>query len=82
MKEWYMTGTNVTELKISTIRAYGDKSVGCISNSASIMISYQTVGSGNITDMFLSQEQAESLLSDLSRCVLDNKTNPRKEYYP
>jgi len=77
-----MTGTNVTELKISTIRAYGDKSVGCIANEVSIMISYQSVGSGNITDMFLSQEQAESLLSDLSRNVLDNQSNPRKEYYP
>jgi len=77
-----MTGTNVTELKISTIRAYGDKSVGCISNSASIMISYQSVGSGNITDMFLTKEQSESLLSDLSRCVLENQSNSRKEYYP
>lgn len=72
--------TNVKEVSICTIRAYGDKCMGCKSNEASIMISYQTVPNGSITDMFLTSEQATQLLANLSRCVLENQNNLKKEY--
>ena len=67
-----MAGSNVTEIKIVNIRAYGDRSVGCIHNNANIMISYQTVLDGKITDMFLEQKQAERFLDDLNRCLNEN----------
>jgi len=67
-----MSLSNVTELRIVNIRAYGNKSVGCVHNNANIMISYQTVSDGDITDMFLEQEQAERFLDDLNRCLNEN----------
>jgi hypothetical protein len=60
------------ESKISTIRAYDKKCIGCQKFGAAVMISFQTKQGGDITDLFLDETQAELFHGELTRCITRN----------
>lgn len=57
------------QLILRTIRVYGKHCIGCSSRNKSVMISVQTNESEDITDLFLSTEQAEILIKDLEKIL-------------
>lgn len=65
-------GDRGMESKVSTIRAYDKKCVGCQIFRASIMISFQTEKGGDITDIFLDDSQAELFHGELTKCIARN----------
>ena len=62
------------ETIIDSIRAYDKQVFGCKNNERDVMISFS--GGGEkilVNDLFLTQEQAETLLEDLQRVVESNQ---------
>ena len=52
---------------VQDIRAYDKHCIGCTRNSADIMISFRLKSNGEFHDIFLTTEQAESLILELNK---------------
>lgn len=68
------------ESKISTIRAYDKKCIGCQKFGASIMISFQNKQGGDITDLFLDEAQAELFQGELAKCITRNTEDDEPDH--
>lgn len=66
-----------TEIDVKSIRAHSSGVIGCVRHNKDIMISYNSNNvekdSDDIIDLFLTQEQAEDFLAELSQRVKANK---------
>jgi hypothetical protein len=66
------------EIEIKSIRAYGNGCIGCRRHDKDVMISFTNTlankGESRVTDLFLTQEQAEFLLKELSVAVNQNNS--------
>jgi len=56
-----------------TIASYNRKCIGCQNAKRDIMVSVQGEDASHIDDIFLTQEQAKSLLSDLQSSIEQNE---------
>ena len=62
-----------TEKEITSITVHGNECIGCKKHNKDIMIAYTDNNSDEIIDLFLSTEQAESLLKRLSEGLAENE---------
>jgi hypothetical protein len=64
------------EVEIKNIRAHGNGCIGCKRHEKDVMISFTNTlankEESRVTDLFLTQEQAELLLKELSIAVNQN----------
>jgi hypothetical protein len=64
------------EIEIKNIRAHGNGCIGCKRHEKDVMISFTNTSEekerSRVTDLFLTQEQAELLLKELSIAVNQN----------
>lgn len=63
----------MNEAIIKEIRAFGKGCLGCERHKKDIMLAYNSEGNENIVDLFLSQKQAEGLVSELSEALSRNE---------
>lgn len=61
-----------------TIRAYGKGVMGNLRHRTDIMLSFQIEKEGEIHDIFLSKEKAESLQKELGERIEENKPTNQK----
>ena len=63
-----------TEAFVESIRVHSKGVIGCVRHKKDIMISLTKEGDKNFYDFFLTQEQAESLLKELTQRINQNKS--------
>ncbi len=62
-----------TEKEITSVTIHGNECIGCKKHKKDIMIAYSHNGSDDITDLFFTTEQAESLLKRLGERLAENE---------